>query len=838
MAPLTPSLLRHRLAGIALAGLLGASVLTGATTTFERYYLHPDGYADYFWKVEVRPEGGYLTDATYTASPHVYSGFGKYDSLGNLLWFRGHDPRPSLGAGTTAICIGRDGDYFLAGLCGGYTGDLYFIKTDTACNLIWLTFYEGPGFEGTYSDLCPTADSGCAYTGYITTDEGGGLGVIKLSRDGEIEWFRLYEPPPTGSGVSIHQTPDRGYFVGGQVYVPGSSDSAGLYIIRTGERGDTLWTRAFYGYGNSIANGGCLTRDGGFAMCGASLDRSGLVAISGYIVRVDSAGNLLWERHLSPGHPLDTHYYLRQMVQTPDGGFAVTGEWFDFTGPERIGSVVFLRLDSLGEPLWRRFFYGRDTTGQMGMDLGMWVENTPDNGFVIAGGADGRRRGYLIKTDSLGLVHYCDLRLSDWRFNDAAGNGNGRPDPGETAGLIVTYANSPGFWDADRIRATLSTTSTGVTIIKDTATFPPIPAGSSGDCSADSFVVSVAAGTPPQDIRFHLTVTARPDVRRPDTGFAARSGIPRTLIVDDDLGLGYERYFTSACDSNRIVYDLYQTEVSGPPTSDTLRRYAVVIWNTGNDSVTSLTVAEQAALEGYLSAGGSLLLSGKKVAQNLRGSSFLADWLRAAPAVDTMGRLILVGRPGDPIAEGDTMVIAGAGGAANGADANGIRPINGAVGGALYRDYPDTTVQGLIHYRGDYRLVFFAAPFEAINLSPARYLQRWTLISRIYRFFGEATPGAEEPAPPLPAADRPGLVVMPNPFARTARVRFTSPVPGPVRLALYNAAGQLVHSESHATGKPGPVEFLLDGTRLNSGIYIVRATSPAGTLSARVAVLR
>lgn len=832
MTPLTSSLLRNRTAGIVLVGLLCATVLTAATTTFERYYRYPGGGGDYFWKVKVRPEGGYLTDATYTAPPYVYSGFGKYDSLGNLLWFRGHDPRPGLGAGTTAICIGLDGDYFLAGLCGGYTGDLYFIKTDTACNLIWLTFYEGPGFEGTYSDLCPTADSGCAYTGYITTDEGGGLGIIKLSRDGEIEWFRLYEPPPTGSGVSIHQTPDRGYFVGGQVYVPGSRDSAGLYIIRTDERGDTLWTRAFYGYGNSVANGGYPTADGGFAICGASFDPL-VGTIGGYIARVDSVGNQLWDRYYYPGDLTDSSCYLRQIVQTPDRGFAVVGEFWE--GLTRRQRIVLVRLDSLGEPLWRREYYGRDSVR---CDLGMWLENTPDNGFIIAGGADDWSRGCLIKTDSLGLVHYCDLRLAGWRFNDAEGNGNGRPDPGETASLIITYANSPGFWGADRIRATLSTTSAGVTIIKDTATFPPIPAGASGDCSADSFVVAVAAGTPPQDIRFRLTVTARPDVRCPDTGFAARSGIPRTLIVDDDLGLDYEHYFTSACDSDRIVYDLYQTEVSGSPSSDTLRRYAVLIWNTGNDSVTTLTLPEQAALEDYLSAGGSLLLSGKKVAQDLRGSSFLADWLRAAPAVDSMGRLILVGRPGDLIAEGDTMVIAGSGGAANGADANGIRPINGAVGAAFYRDFADTTVQGLIHYSGDYRLVFFAAPFEAINLSPDRYLQRWTLISRIYRFFGEATPGTDELTPPLPAADRPGLAVLPNPFARAARVRFTSPVPGPIRLALYNTAGQLVYSESRAAGKPGPVDFLLDGTRLNRGIYVLRVTSPAGTLSARVTLLR
>lgn len=435
-------------------------------------------------------------------------------------------------------------------------------------------------------------------------------------------------------------------------------------------------------------------------------------------------------------------------------------------------------------------------------------------------------------------LYYCDLTLTNWRFNDAGGNNNGRPDPGEVASLILTYANTAGFRDARNVRAVLTTSARGVQIVKDTARFPDIPAGGSGNCSADSFVISVPANAAPQNIRFFVSVLAEPAAVHPDTSLTVRSGEPRTLIVDDDLGLDYEKYYKAACDSNGILYHVYTVQTSGAPSADTLLRYNVVIWNTGNDTATTLTTAEQTALAAYLDAGRNLLLCGKKIAQDINGSSFLSDYLHAALAVDSMGRQYLVGLESHPIADGDTMVIAGAGGANNGANSNGIRPLGDAVGGAYYRDHPDTTVQAFISYSGSYKLVFFAAAFEAINHSATRYLQRWTLMARIFNFFGEATPGVVEEATLPVARERGRLEISPNPFSRNARVRFVAPVNGPAKLRVYTAAGQLLYSETRTARQGSVVEFELDGARLGSGAWIVQVATPAGVVTAKTLVLK
>lgn len=433
--------------------------------------------------------------------------------------------------------------------------------------------------------------------------------------------------------------------------------------------------------------------------------------------------------------------------------------------------------------------------------------------------------------------YYCNLTLTSWRFNDQTGNGNGRPDPGETVALIVTYTNRPGWRTATNVSATLTVIGTDVTVVKNTATFPNIPGGSSGNCSADSFVIHVDAGAPPQNLRLLLTAHANPEPAYPDTSFGCQSGAPRVLIVDDDLGQNYERFYTSACDSNGILYHTYAVQTSGSPSAETLSHYPVVIWFCGDDSLTTLTTTDQTNLTTYLNNGGKLIISGQNIARDINGTSFLSDYLHAQFVADSTGKPYLPGIIGDPITNGDTMVTAGGGGANNARSSDAIRSLGNAVACARFRDYPDTTAVPLIRYAGNYRVVFFSVAFEAIDHS-SRYLQRWTLIKRIFDWFGERVPGVTE-LPPTAKPERPyALHITPNPFNRSAAVEFTAPITGPVELALYNLAGARIHSQKKTVNFGEYVRFNLDGRSLPNGTYLVQLTTPTGVYARKAVILR
>lgn len=393
-----------------------------------------------------------------------------------------------------------------------------------------------------------------------------------------------------------------------------------------------------------------------------------------------------------------------------------------------------------------------------------------------------------------------DLRVTGLRFNDATGNGNGRLDPGETASLIVRLANSPGWQNAAGITATLACAAPGVTVLRPLAAFPDIAAGDSADCSLDSFVVRADDSVPPRHLTLQLTIGSTPPPLRADTALAAICGAARVLIVDDDGGAGYESYYQAACDSNLILHSLYDVARSGSPTAETLVAYPVVIWFCGDDSVQTLTPMDRSAIVSYTRAGGNLFLSGQNVAQDLtrRQSGFLAEYLRAELTSESTGRMFLPGFRNDPVTRGETLVAGGTGGANNARSNDALRAVNGSEGCAFYRDFGDTTACAMIRYAGDYRLVFLAAPFEALNHSPNIYLQRWELLRRVLEWFGERIPGHRETGVSSSApARRSGPTVLRGPLTAV-----------PAGARVFDAAGRAVRA-----AQPG-VYFIVgaDGT--------------------------
>jgi len=439
--------------------------------------------------------------------------------------------------------------------------------------------------------------------------------------------------------------------------------------------------------------------------------------------------------------------------------------------------------------------------------------------------------------------YYCDLKLQAWRFNDQSGNNNGRPDPGETVSLIVTYHNTAGWQNATGVTATLACSDTNVQIIRAPAGFPDIPAGSSGNCSADSFVITVPASVPPQYLTFKVTTHATPNPAYPLTYFQVKCGEPRVLIVDDDAGSDFEKYYTGACDSNYVLYDVYSVQTSGSPSSDTLKHYPVVVWFTGNATTNTLTGTDRTNLASFLDNGGRLLLAGQNIAQELSGDAFLTNYLHSQFAEDSTGKIYMIGVPGDPITSStdgaDTMTLGGAGGANNSKSADGIRPTGGAVGCATYKDYADTTVKSVIRYADStYKVVFFSCAFEAIDHSVSRYLQKWTLMRRILAWFGEGIPPAVSQQVREPEVRPYALQVTPNPFRRQALVEFTAPVSGRMELRAYSTDGRMVSSETKTAVMGEHVSFKLDGARLANGTYLVQVKTPAGVYAQKTAVLK
>ena len=88
-----------------------------------------------------------------------------------------------------------------------------------------------------------------------------------------------------------------------------------------------------------------------------------------------------------------------------------------------------------------------------------------------------------------------------------------------------------------------------------------------------------------------------------------------------------------------------------------------------------------------------------------------------------------------------------------------------------------------------------------------------------------------------PDAERPSLVVAPNPTAGTARVAFSVAEAGRVRVAVYDVLGREVAVLADGARPAGPGEARLDAP-LAPGVYVVRVETASGAAAVPVTVVR
>ena len=176
---------------------------------------------------------------------------------------------------------------------GAGRSDIYLVKTDVHGDTLWTMMLGGADYDIGYS-VRQTAD-GYIIAGLSESHGAGGEDVylVRTNADGDTLWTRTYGGPNSDEAHSVQETADGGFVVAGSTYSFGAGNFDG-YLIRTGPRGELIWTKTLGGTGDDGAWSVAPAVGGGFFVAGyrssATGDRDVL------LVRTDSAGNLTADR--------------------------------------------------------------------------------------------------------------------------------------------------------------------------------------------------------------------------------------------------------------------------------------------------------------------------------------------------------------------------------------------------------------------------------------------------------------------------------------------------------------------------------------------------------------
>ena len=232
--------------------------------------------------------------------------------------------------------------------------------------------------------------------------------VVKLDIDGKVEWNKTIGGKYVDELKSIEQTEDEGYILGGYSNSPVSGDKSeanvgqgDYWVVKLNKDGLIQWQRTLGGDKDDNLFALTQTKDKGFIVGGSSnssaTDTKNKTSKNGtdfWIVKLDEIGNVQWQEAYDYGK----YDMLSSIVENPDGTFLIGGyAQSEFKSKstnvkglkttkkdeEGINDYIALKIKNNGEEIWTQ------TVGSNGDEVLKRLFETRDGGYILAGTSNG-----------------------------------------------------------------------------------------------------------------------------------------------------------------------------------------------------------------------------------------------------------------------------------------------------------------------------------------------------------------------------------------------------------------------------------------------------------------
>jgi hypothetical protein len=227
--------------------------------------------------------------------------------------------------------------------------------------------------------------------------------LIKTDSMGVEEWNRTYGGVPPDRANWVQQTSDGGYILVGETITFGAVPDFvyDVWLIKTDSNGTQEWFRTFGGNQEDLGLYGLQTPDGGFIITGKTKtygDGEGDM----WVIKTNETGIEQWNATFGgPGYEMGN-----SIVQTSDMGYIIIGNTTTYGIPSP-SNLWMVKINSTGAEEWNSTF------GDAEHDVGYSVQQTMDGGYIAAGstvsfGKNGILDAWFIKTNETGV------KENDW----------------------------------------------------------------------------------------------------------------------------------------------------------------------------------------------------------------------------------------------------------------------------------------------------------------------------------------------------------------------------------------------------------------------------------------
>lgn len=300
----------------------------------------------------------------------------------------------------------QDGGYFLTGTTAsnnydvlGNHGDFdgWAVKLGSLGNIEWQKPLGGSLKDEIWSAR-QTIDLGYILAGRSRSSDGDltenkGLydcWVVKLDQSGNIEWQKSFGGSKDDEATGVILTTEGGYLV---VAEGGSQDgdisdphgSVDYWLIKLSDQGELEWQKNYGGAGADFVSDVLQAEAGDYVITGyTTSDSTGDVGPNNgvfdfWTIKVSSIGELIWQNIMGGSNP----DWGRAIAPSSDGSFLIAGTTasFDYDVIGNHGEFDFwlVKLTADGEFVWQKTYGGSQSESCFGID------NTSDNGFILAG---------------------------------------------------------------------------------------------------------------------------------------------------------------------------------------------------------------------------------------------------------------------------------------------------------------------------------------------------------------------------------------------------------------------------------------------------------------------